>query len=234
MGSGEIDMRRVYYYTTAQFGLSDLALRRLKVSRFSELNDPFELLSVDMRDPDYRPAFIAHKTEMNKNWGLICFSKDWNNLLLWSHYSECCRGVCLGFDVPADKVSEVKYQEKLTKINIEKSPQGAIDDLLLNLTYIKSDKWIHENEIRMLVKFDECKAQSKYYFLPFSEKFVLRDVFLGMHCDLPIEDIRELLNTSKQTIQKINIIKTKMTVTKFGVTEDKDLRPNQKQSTNSA
>lgn len=23
MGSGEIDMRRVYYYTTAQFGLSD-------------------------------------------------------------------------------------------------------------------------------------------------------------------------------------------------------------------
>ena len=59
-------------------------------------------------------------------------------------------------------------------------------------------------------------------------------LFLGMHCDLPIEDIRELLNTSKQTIQKINIIKSKMTVTKFGVTEDKDLRPNQKQSTNSA
>ena len=35
---------RVYYLTGAQFALNNIALRRLKIARIEDLNDPFELL----------------------------------------------------------------------------------------------------------------------------------------------------------------------------------------------
>jgi len=38
------DHWRLFHLTTAEFGISDIALGRLKVARFSDLNDPFELM----------------------------------------------------------------------------------------------------------------------------------------------------------------------------------------------
>ena len=32
---------------------------------------------------------------------ILCFSRNWDNLLLWSHYGDRHMGVCLGFDIPA-------------------------------------------------------------------------------------------------------------------------------------
>ncbi len=68
---------RIYYLTSAQFALSNLALRRIKISRFADLNDPFELLGIDVNDKSCRSAFRATKEEINKNKGLICFSRSW-------------------------------------------------------------------------------------------------------------------------------------------------------------
>ena len=76
-----------YYLTGAQFALSNLALRRIKISRFLDLNDPFELLGVDVIDPAQRIAFRAMKQEINESKGLICFSKSWRNPLMWGHYA---------------------------------------------------------------------------------------------------------------------------------------------------
>ncbi len=56
---------RVYYLTGAAFALSNLALRRVKIARFSDLNDPFELLAVDLADKDHRKAFRATKDKIN-------------------------------------------------------------------------------------------------------------------------------------------------------------------------
>jgi len=47
---------KLYYLTGSQFALSNLALRRIKISRFSELNDPFELMAVNVSDDDERRA----------------------------------------------------------------------------------------------------------------------------------------------------------------------------------
>jgi len=79
---------RVYYLTGEQFGLSNLALRRLKVARFEDLNDPFELLGVDIGDRAIRTALRATKKQINDTKGLICFSRSWKNPLMWGHYAE--------------------------------------------------------------------------------------------------------------------------------------------------
>ena len=66
---------RVYYLTGAQFALSNLALRRIKIARFEDLNDPFDLLGVDVGDKEHRAAFRATKEQINESKGLICLQQ---------------------------------------------------------------------------------------------------------------------------------------------------------------
>lgn len=103
---------RVYYLTGAAFALSNLALRRVKVSRFSDLNDPFELLAVDLGDKDHRKAFRTTKDKINADKGLICLSESWSNPLLWGHYAEKHTGIALGFEIPEKLLNPVIYAEK--------------------------------------------------------------------------------------------------------------------------
>ena len=46
---------------------------------------------------------------MCANRGVLCFSRGWHNPLLWSHYGDKHRGVCLGFDVPNAHIVHVSY-----------------------------------------------------------------------------------------------------------------------------
>ena len=130
-------MRRVYYLTGAQYAISNIALRRLKVSRFATLNDPFEFLGADLSDPAYRKAVRETKNHVNKDQGLICFSKSWSNPVLWGHYAESHTGIALGFDAPRTKLKEVFYARRPFKITFTREagkvrviPAWSIDWLL--------------------------------------------------------------------------------------------------------
>ena len=83
---------KLYYLTPAQFALSALALRRLKVARLGELNDPFELLAVDAKTPLHREFFRRVKEKVDSTHGVLCFSKAWQNPVLWGHYADKLRG----------------------------------------------------------------------------------------------------------------------------------------------
>ena len=50
------DFIRVYHLTSADFAINDIALRRLKIARISDLNDPFELMAVSFREMSTRKA----------------------------------------------------------------------------------------------------------------------------------------------------------------------------------
>lgn len=68
---------RVYNLTSTQHALSNIALRRLKVARFNDLNDPFELLAVDVASRDLRAGILAKKEQVHSKEGLLCFSRNW-------------------------------------------------------------------------------------------------------------------------------------------------------------
>ena len=91
---------RAYKFLDAKFGLKSLRERRLKQSRIHELNDPFELTPYDLTEPTLRWAFLAMREELGREHGLICFSGSWSDPVLWAHYSDKHRGLCLGFEVP--------------------------------------------------------------------------------------------------------------------------------------
>src|SRR5262249_51887513 len=73
------DCKRLYHLTSVEHALSNIVRHRLKIARFSALNDPFELLAHDSIDKDVRKLLIQHKNELEAKSGLLCFSADWKN-----------------------------------------------------------------------------------------------------------------------------------------------------------
>jgi hypothetical protein len=117
---------RVYYFTDEEFALSNIINERIKVSLLDDLNDPYEFLSVDLSDKDFRKSFKSGRDQAAKTAGVICFSKSWKNPLMWGHYGNKHKGICLGFDVEDENIKEVDYIPELLQpdIDMKKSQVG--------------------------------------------------------------------------------------------------------------
>jgi hypothetical protein len=106
---------RVYNFVGALHGINNLALRRLKVSRFSKLNDPFELLAADLFDHRDESALEKMKAQLDKTSAIICFSENWQNPLMWAHYADSHRGIALGFDIKDEFLIKMRYEKIVAK-----------------------------------------------------------------------------------------------------------------------
>ncbi len=72
---------RLYKFTKAEFALRALEHRRLKISTIDDLNDPFDLYAVDTTDRGVEVFLEAHIQEFRAKHGLLCFCRNWDNLL---------------------------------------------------------------------------------------------------------------------------------------------------------
>jgi hypothetical protein len=88
--------KRVYKFICAQYGVSNLEKKRLKLSTIDDLNDPFDLRSLDTTHPACEKAADTVTWYFRKTNAILCFSRNWDNLLLWSHYGASHTGICLG------------------------------------------------------------------------------------------------------------------------------------------
>ena len=220
---------RVYHFTSAKYAIDDIKRKRLKVSRFNELNDPFELLAADLLDPKHRQAFANFKNEVNDKAGIICFSGGWGNPLLWGHYAVKHTGIALGFDVSDEMLIDVRYTSSRPKIEFDKINRRVVDghQVLDKLISTKFTDWKYEDESRMYVKLDQSSNEKGMYFVDFSSDLILREVVLGMNCSESVEEVRKLVDSD---VTKVKVIKAGMALRKFKVIEDRSFRPAQKAS----
>lgn len=207
---------RLYYFTGAQYAVSNIALRRIKVSRYRDLNDPFELLGVNLSEKSNRETFLAIKRKIDATQGLVCFSKGWKNPLLWGHYAEKHTGIALGFDVPQHLARPVIYAKKLADVKI--GPDGLWEnDFIDQLVRTKFYDWKYEQEVRLSVTLDQ-HTESGLHFEPFGEQLSLREVILGPKCELPTASIGQLVSSFTP---KVQVIKARIAFTRFEVLVDK-------------
>jgi hypothetical protein len=190
----------LFYLTGAQFGVSAIALKRLKISRFSDLNDPFEMLAVNLADQAHRSEFRVLKDEMNKNQGLLCFARTWENPVLWGHYGEKHTGMALGFTVPDHLPVKVDYAKRPLKIPIDAATKKIAwsKPLADKLVRTKFSDWAYEDERRMFVNLDHTTQESGLYFLNFGPDLILTEVILGSRCSIPKERVEDLLRETGQ------------------------------------
>jgi hypothetical protein len=149
---------------------------------FLDLNDPFELLGLNSHVRLIRRAAKSHKKDQDSNFGLLCFSKNWNDPLLWSHYGEKHRGLCLGFDLRESKVEAVKYEDRRirTELDLGQGDALRIPTYLQRLPRVtKARCWNYEQEVRVFIPLIEAKLEGKLHFWPFNDDLRLVEVIIG-------------------------------------------------------
>ena len=177
---------RAYKFLDAQFGLKSLREKRLKISTLDDLNDPFELLPYEMADRNRRSALRATRDQLTRNRGMLCFSADWRDPVIWAHYSDKHRGICLSFEVPDEKCRKVNYVANRLPFPAKLSEADA--EKLLFTKYVS---WKYEQEIRVWAELND--SERGLYFAPFGEMLNLVKVVAGASCSLSASEITEAL-----------------------------------------
>lgn len=164
----------VYKFRTAEWGLKALSKKTIKISKWNELNDPFELAAGDLSEREDRKKYHQYKEKLSKNEGLISFCGGWNNPVIWSHYADNHRGLALGFDIPDDKLSKIIYIKK-------RLPKRFSEITKEELTLTKFHHWSYEDEFRLVVslKNDDVVKDGDVYTLPFGHEITLKRVIIG-------------------------------------------------------
>ena len=189
-----------YHLTSAEHAISSIGLSRLKVARISEVNDPFELFAVNCKKKQVRRALKSFRDIHDARLGFLSFSKSWKNPVLWSHYADRHRGVCLGFEIaPSLQPKDIQYDTEKLRIEPDKGvlPYGNtipkdVQDLLM---VTKFAHWAYEEEVRVMLELARAKREGSLYFWPFDEQLRLRDVILGHRCSLTLDHVRTLVRT---------------------------------------
>jgi hypothetical protein len=81
-----------------------------------ELKNPDEILKIINLKKKIDRRFIENRKE---HLGVISFSKRWNSILMWSHYSESHTGFCVGFDTK--KLINSEYFQNGSKVFYKKN-----------------------------------------------------------------------------------------------------------------
>lgn len=158
-------------------------------------------------DKEVEEKFHKIRDELMKNISMYCLSEVNNDILMFSHYADSHKGICLEFDASGgtifSKALRVNYVNVYPKVKFTKSnfyEQGK------TMLLTKFDTWSHEKEWR-IVNF---KTGSGIRRFP-PEK--LTGIILG--CQFPDSELDFIFKILKSRMQKINLYQAKKVKYKF-------------------
>jgi hypothetical protein len=214
---------RMYYMTSAKWGEVILKERRLKLSRFFEANDPFELSLIDNRPRDTRQIVRLIGDYFNDHIGMICFGANWSSPVMWAHYADKHSGVCLGFDVEDSLLTKVVYtDQKITvPLGAHLPKHGLNADLLSKVRMTKATDWAYEREYRVEGALKQKDSRTGLYYIDFGPQVQLRELIMGHRCEWTIDNAF-LLIAEKEPVR---ICKARPAFGKFEMIESNDFRP---------
>lgn len=217
-------MRLYFYMTTAKWAEVILKERRLKLSRFYEANDPFELNLIDSRDPSRRKIVKMIEKYHNESTGMICFGAVWDNPMMWAHYADKHAGVCLGFEVEEKLLSTVEYTDE--KIDVEFGAHlpnhGLSEELLNKVLTTKSTAWESEQERRALAELKIPDPKSGLYYTDFGPQVQLRAVIIGYRCGWTTAKVVDVLG---QVAAPVRVWKARPAFGRFAMVEQHEVKP---------
>lgn len=192
-----------YKFLNAKYGLDSMEKRRLKQSRVSDLNDPFELRSFDVTNTAFRNTFAQTAKDVDENRGLLCFSASWKNPVIWAHYSDKHQGLCLGFEIPdlsldpQSETGKVDYVTHLlpcpTLAGFETMTDAEHEAFSRKALFTKFAHWIYEEEIRVWGHL--AHKENDLHFVAFSGDMQLKEVIIGQRSSVSKQQIMTALGS---------------------------------------
>ncbi len=121
--------------------------------------------------------------------GVCCFTKDEKNLLMWSHYTDSHKGICLKFDILKDPAFflyplPVNYRNDYPNYNHLGDRTNLVNDIILS----KSNDWSYEQEIRVIKPQENGLIEF--------DKEALIEIIFG--CKTPIKDMDDIISLSRK------------------------------------
>ena len=190
--------------TLETFILSEL---RIRLSTFDKVNDPFELLGIRHENKKGRRHFEA----LFKHWvntvGFISFTDNWKSPLMWGHYTNNHTGVCLGIEIPEERVLKVDYhKERLDSLlNITPREAAFSEDFKKKVITTKFSDWSYEREWRYVKDLEYKDSNIGLYYEDFSPDFELREIIAGARCPRSLHNIRKQVFANTETIKMFKV-----------------------------
>ena len=104
--------------------------------------------------------FHAREKFSDGSVGLLCFSFKWSNPLLWAHYTDKHKGICLGFDLPDEHIRHVAYVS--TRLPFP-NPSDLNERRAQDWLFTKFSGWCYEAECRVFAKLDHEDEDGNYF-----------------------------------------------------------------------
>jgi hypothetical protein len=210
---------RAFRFLSTKHALQALEAQELKVSRYDDLNDPFELYGINLANHNHRRKFIEFKRWISQRYGLLCFSRHWRNPLLWSHYGDRHKGVALEFQLHDDIALEVRYLPYRLRMNIERAlARGWFSEQeAYEVAITKAAHWKYEEEVRVSVELSQCREKSGLLFEPLGERMRIVGLILGPLCKLPKAEVQRVLPKG----DRIDVTWSRLAFTSFNVVSNR-------------
>ena len=192
---------RVYKLMCERWALEALKNRRLRVSLFADLNDPFELRAITVSTEKHKTGIAGFGKSMHEQYAIHCFSRNWNDPLLWSHYADKHRGLCLGFDIPDKNAIPIVYSDAFIPVDWDKqlSAEKRDPNLGLKLSTTKYVRWKYEDEIRVMGPRSAYIQDGEHSFERFGDNLHLCEVVIGVRSVCQIETLRAAMQEEDET-----------------------------------
>lgn len=146
----------LYKYVSLNRVVDILDNHRLYLSDGKNFNDPFEITVTDKKNCKVRHIEGLH---------ILSLTNSFRNKLIWSHYTDSHKGVCLTVQVPNHLVYPICYSTeriyedsdinniissstKITKKSVDKDFSPLSKNK--KMAYIKDKKWLYEKEYRIV------------------------------------------------------------------------------------
>jgi len=118
---------------------------------------------------------------------VYCLGVDLQNQLMWAHYANKHKGICLEYGLSNEVMCFAQKCEYTSTFPLTKAYED-LEDVGLQMLLTKSDAWIYENEYRLITTesafaSDEDLLVSVNGFLKLPEG-ALKAIIVGCECDL--------------------------------------------------
>lgn len=155
---------------------------------------------------------------LRKSFGIACFSESYDSLLMWSHYADYHRGICLEYSFEEIKniapFCPVIYTDRFENlVNYVDIKQDEVSDEAIKLFMTKSKDWSYENEWRIIDILVEDGAEKGRILKGLKPQKIL------MGCKISDTNERETIKVANKL--NIPIAKMKMDTKRFRVYIDK-------------
>jgi hypothetical protein len=116
---------------------------------------------------------------MLDNVGILCLTEHWDNMLLWSHYANQHKGICVGFRTDIDFFRIAFNVDYVSEFPVIQRPKDDHEAIFQKALLTKAECWRYESEWRIIkrpmAEFERMAIEQQNAYLAPEDLRILTD-----------------------------------------------------------